>query len=77
VEPERRDGLHAALQELCVRYGYCIPPDRAAEIEAAPPATADAFVDAVLVAEGLEPWLIDKRTRRELRAVVTRFVEFG
>ena len=60
----------AALDELCVKYGYCLPPDKAAILLAAPPDDPDAFVDAVLVAEGLDPLLVDKLARHELREVV-------
>jgi len=76
VNSIRNPRVRAALDALCVEHGCCIPPDQAAAIEANPPAELDAFVDAVLIAEGREPWLLDKRMRRELCDVVTRFVEF-
>jgi len=62
--------LEAALNELCVRYGYCLGTEEAVAIRAEPPVAPDAFVDAVLVAEGLNPSLCDKRTRSELGEVV-------
>jgi hypothetical protein len=46
--------VDAALEELCVKYGYCLPPDDRDRLLAAPPETADAFADAVLIAEGLD-----------------------
>jgi hypothetical protein len=61
---------------MCVKYGYCIPPEAAEAIAANPPTDPDGFVDAVLVAEGLEPMLVDKNQRRQLREVVTAFLEF-
>jgi hypothetical protein len=62
------------LDELCVRYGYCLPPDEQVALAKQPPLDADAFVDAVLVAEGLDPGLIDMRRRRELVACVREWL---
>jgi hypothetical protein len=53
----------ALLWELCVTYGYCIPIEEADAILAERPPDADAFLDAVLTAEGIDPALADKRTR--------------
>jgi len=60
----------AALGELCVKYGYCLQEERAEELLAEAPEDADAFVDAVLIAEGRNPTLVDTRERHELRDVV-------
>lgn len=62
--------LEALLDELCAGYGYCLPPDRKADLLAQPPQDVDAFVDAVLQAEGLDPSLCDERTRLDLSDVV-------
>ena len=51
-------------------------PARCLRRLASPPATPDAFVDAVLVAEGFDPVLVDKSKRRRLREVVIRFLDF-
>jgi len=71
-----RAAARAALDVMCVKYGYCIPPEAVEAIAANPPTDPDGFVDAVLVAEGLEPMLVDKSQRRQLREVVTGFLEF-
>jgi hypothetical protein len=60
----------AALSELCIKWGYCIPPVAAQAILADPPADADAFLDAVIVAEGLDPTLMSKTERRPMLEVV-------
>jgi len=60
----------AALDELCGTYGYCLPVEKAEALLAEMPADAEAFVDAVLLGEGLDPTLIDKQQRHELVEVV-------
>jgi hypothetical protein len=67
----------AALDELCRMYGYCLGGDKAKEILANAPDGPDAFVDAVLVAEGLDPSLTDRDTRRQLREVVSDWLFDG
>jgi hypothetical protein len=47
--------LEALLDELCATYGYCLPSDQEAAILADPPQDLDAFVDAVLLADGDDP----------------------
>ena len=58
------------LNDLCVVYGYCLPPDDQERIIADPPQTIDAFTDAVIIAEGLDPVRMDADSRRELRRMV-------
>jgi hypothetical protein len=41
----------AALYELCVNYGYCLPSYEMQPLLTHPPDDPDAFVDAVLAAE--------------------------
>jgi hypothetical protein len=66
--------IAALLEELCVRYGYCLPRDKADAIVAEPPADPQSFVDAVLKAEGLKLALVDRRTRGVLSEVVERWM---
>jgi hypothetical protein len=47
------------------------PPDAEDAILANPPSDADAFVDAVLLAEGRNPDLILREDRRPLLEIVT------
>jgi hypothetical protein len=60
----------AALDELCRAYGYCLPSEKVEGILASVPDGPDAFVDAVLAAEGVDPPLANKDIRRQLRNVV-------
>jgi hypothetical protein len=60
----------AALYELCVKYGYCLGADKTEALLADVPKDVDAFVDAVLAAESIEPSLADRQTRVQLRDVV-------
>jgi hypothetical protein len=61
-----------ALQELCVKFGYCLSPEDQQAILASSPVDADAFVDAVLTAEGRDPNLITKQERRPMVEAATR-----
>jgi len=63
----------ALLDELCVRYGYCLSTRNRDLILADPPADPSAFIDAVLVAEGLNPEYVDGRTRSTLENVARKF----
>ena len=62
--------VEALLIDLCVGRGYCLPPNKQDELLANVPEDADAFVDAVLVAEGLDPTYFDKHEREEITAMV-------
>ena len=61
-----------ALEELCVKFGYCLSPDDQQGILNSSPIDADAFVDAVLTAEGRNPSLVTKQERRPMVETVTR-----
>jgi hypothetical protein len=61
----------AAVSELCVGYGHCIDDKQADVIVADPPDSPEAFLDAVLRAEGNEaPELWDAHVREPLLEVV-------
>lgn len=62
--------VEAALDELCVRYGYCPAPEQRAQLIAEPPSDPDVFLDAVFRDEGLDPDLVDRQTRQALLALV-------
>ena len=52
------------LDSLCVDLGFCLTPDEQAKLCAAPPADVQAFTDAVIRAEGLDPLLADRKLHR-------------
>ena len=63
----------ALLDELCVKLGLCLDPDSRARISISPPKDLDAFENAVLRAEGLDPLQTDRRLRHDLRECIARF----
>ena len=62
------------LDDLCVKYGYCLPPQSRERLEAEPPPTPEAFATAVFRAEGLDPF-VDEQLYRQLLAFVTHAFE--
>jgi hypothetical protein len=63
--PESRRA--ALLHELCARHGYCNDLDADSFTDAR---DVDAVVDAVLVAEGLDPATCERATRAPLAEAV-------
>jgi len=56
-------------------HGYCLPPDEQPTIINDPPQDVDAFVDAVLLADGHQnPSLCDKQTRLYLSELVREWL---
>jgi hypothetical protein len=53
-----------------VRLGYCLTSEDQQRIITDSPSSVDAFTDAVIEAEGLDPVLIDSEQRRQIRAIV-------
>jgi hypothetical protein len=63
--------VEALLYELCVVLGFCLSPDEQARLRESPPTEVDAFTDAVIRAEGLDPHAdIPLHLRRDVRARV-------
>lgn len=50
---EITDILEAFLHEICVEYGFCLPPETKREMVRSPEATATLFVARVFEEEGL------------------------
>jgi hypothetical protein len=63
------------LDELCIELGYCLPPAAYEALMNDPPRDVDAFADAVLAAEGLDPSL-NKQLRRAVRSKIERRVGY-
>lgn len=57
------------LNDLCVRLGFCLPPDGIRRLELSPPHGIDAFTDAVLTTEGMGD-MSHTQTRAQVREVV-------
>jgi len=58
------------LNALCVELGYCLPSKEQQKIIADPPTSVEEFMDAVLVAEGLDPVLMATEQRQQIRSLV-------
>lgn len=67
----------ALLDEICVKLGLCLDPDKRSRISIAPPPDIDGFADAVLIATGRDPVFTDRRLRHDLRECVARYAEGG
>jgi hypothetical protein len=68
------DRLSHLLDELCVDWGFCIPPTDARRIASTTPLTADQFAHAVLTAEGF----VAEYEKRWFKQIRQRFVDrFG
>jgi hypothetical protein len=64
--------LARLLDDLCVDLGFCLPPRERERLLTSPPATVDAFTDAVFVAEGMNPELADRHLWRQVRSRVAK-----
>ncbi|WP_144128278.1 hypothetical protein [Catellatospora sichuanensis] len=72
-----RDDLDSDVQrllnELCIKLGFCLPPDDIRRLCESPPGDVDTFTDAVFEAEGMgDMAYVDKYLRRQVREVVDR-----
>jgi len=68
------DRLSHLLYELCVDWGFCVPPADAQRIASTKILTADQFAYAVLTAEGLAA----EHEMRKFEQIRQRFVDrFG
>lgn len=58
------------LDTLCVKYGFCISPEKQDGLVVDPPDSVPAFTHAVISAEGLDPQLLDRQLYRQVRECV-------
>ncbi len=58
------------LDTLCVKYGFCISPEKQDSLVVDPPDSVPAFTHAVISAEGLDPQLLDRQLYRQVRECV-------
>jgi hypothetical protein len=68
---DREIAVQQLLDELCVKLGFCLPPDTQRRLRESPPLDVDSFTDAVFEAEGLDP-VLDGRLRGQVRERVDR-----
>ena len=74
---EHREGATLTVEEseavlgiLCIKYGFCLPPDAYDSLADFPPTTPGAYVEAVVIAEGLDPLALDSEMVEAMQAVV-------
>jgi len=58
------------LDDLCVRLGFCLPPDAQSDLRRCPPESASAFAEAVIRAEGLDPNQLSRELRRSITGLI-------
>jgi len=61
------------LDKLCTELGFCLPPVERARLIASPPASVQAFTDAIFLAEGLDPPPADRQLWRQVRDRVVEY----
>jgi len=54
------------LEELCVKFGFCLPPEANERVLSETPADAESFARAVFAAEGVDPEPSHRRLYREV-----------
>lgn len=69
------DAIELLLGKLCVDLGFCLHSPEYDELCDNPPDDIDAFVNAVYVAEGLDPATADRALYRQVRAYVKQAVD--
>lgn len=62
--------IQQVLDELCVKLGFCFGPDANAALRVSPASGVNAFVEAVIRHEGMDPEHIDTNLRRQMREIV-------
>lgn len=63
------------LDELCVRLGFCLPPDAKQALIEGAPSTPRAFADAVFLAEGVPLPINRSELYDQVIAVIQRAFE--
>lgn len=58
------------LNRLCVRLGFCLPPEDIVRLRGDPPGEILAFADAVFAAEGLDPATADRHLYGQVRDMI-------
>lgn len=69
--------MEKVLDDLCVVLGFCLHvlgfclhPEEKAKLRTDPPSGVDAFTDAVIRAEGMDPVYVDGDPRRRMQEIV-------
>lgn len=72
--PPMERELNYLLNDLCVKWGFCIPPDNQIEISQAEYYTSSDFANDVISSDGMNP----DGEKKWLRKISDKFIErFG
>jgi hypothetical protein len=66
---------HRLLEDLCIKLGFCLPPEEQSKLRQDPPDGVRAFTDAVLLAEGFDVELVDRHLYRQVRDMIAAAFE--
>lgn len=69
--------VESLLSELCVKLGFCLPPEARARIAANPPPNVTELTNTVFAAEGLDPSTADRHLYRQVRTLVAAAFRTG
>jgi hypothetical protein len=58
------------LEIFCTKYGFCLNPEGYDRLADSPPTSPRAYVDAVIVAYGLDPATVDPKTHQAMQGEV-------
>lgn len=58
------------LERLCTKLGFCLARRERMRLQESPPENAEAFTDAVFLAEGMDPKIADRHLYRQVKAEV-------
>jgi hypothetical protein len=72
--PSSYSKVELLLVELCTGLGFCLSAEAQGRLLSDPPIGVNAFADAVIVAEWLDPELIPKSLRLQVRDCVARYL---
>ncbi len=69
------DEVEILLSRLCLKLGFCLPPDDENRLIDSPPTSIDEFTDAVFQAEGLNSEYAERGLYRQVRSEIVRAFE--
>ncbi|MEV4481790.1 hypothetical protein [Micromonospora coxensis] len=67
-DPQPSD-VQRLLDELCIKLGFCLPPEESLRFRESPPRYPDSFTDAVVEAERMSN-TSSRDLRRQVRVIV-------
>lgn len=71
--PPMEREIRYLLYDVCVNWGFCIPPVEADRISFLKSLTADQFANDIIIAEGMNPEIEDQWVKKFKRIFEERF----